>query len=175
MHCFFPGSSFLHHFLTNSNHGSNSVSSFSGIGCPRAALEFCVSVSCSCHTFIFSFKSLYVKLLLTCLIHKWPFFKLPFLQRINFPFQQDLLQPQPDALQLTEAVGRTWEAAEYHNWVLTSDPNEITDSQGREKPSSTVKESPIWKVLSTHSLDFNAFLPPMCPLGRRQLSICVLP
>lgn len=90
-----------------------------------------------------------------------PQITLFLLQRRNFHFQQDLLQPQSEALQLTEAVGRTWEVAEYHNWFLTSDPNEITDSQGREKPSSTVKESPIWKALSTHSLDFNAFLPPM--------------
>lgn len=165
MLCFFPGGSFLHHLLANSNHGSDSASNVTGIGCPGAASEFCVS--CCCHTFIFSFKTLYMKplehMLLTCLIHKWPFSKVPcFFCKGDVHFQWDLLHPQSDALQLTKAVGRTWEVAEYHNWFfLTSDPNEITNSQGKEKSSSTVKRSPIWRVLSTHSLDLNAFLPPV--------------
>lgn len=158
MHCFFTGSSFLHDLLANSNHGSDTLSNVTGIGCPGATSEFCVS--CCCHTFIFSFKTLYIKplehILLTCLIHKLPFFKLPYVFcKGDLHFQWNLLQPQSDALQLTVAVGRTWEVAENHNCFFSSDPNEITNYT-RERKAIQHR-----RALSTHSLDFNVFLPPL--------------
>lgn len=121
-------------------------------------------------------------MLLTCLIHKWPFSKVPcFFCKGDVHFQWDLLHPQSDALQLTKAVGRTWEVAEYHNWFFW--PVILMRLQihkGKKSHPAELREVPFGESFphTAWTLMLSSLLcehQRMCPLGRRQLRMGVLP